>query len=46
MPEKESEQKESKELTVDDLEAVAGGAEPEGVEIGETDGGSKDVKIS
>jgi len=37
---------EEKELTVDDLETVAGGAEDDGgVEIGETSGGNKDVRI-
>lgn len=40
--------KEKKELSVDDLENVAGGYEDSdigGIEVGETSGGSKDVKI-
>ena len=43
------EDKEQKELTVDDLENVAGGLteeeEPGGLEIGETSGGNKDVRV-
>jgi hypothetical protein len=39
---------EDKELSVEDLEQVAGGAEFEqepGVEIGETEGKTRDIKI-
>jgi hypothetical protein len=38
------EQETSKELTVEALEEVAGGAVVAGVEIGETSGGTKDIK--
>ncbi len=46
MQEEKDVQAEQKELTVEDLENVAGGFEDVGgIEVGETSGGNKDVKI-